>query len=799
MLAITLCFLCCSTCLALSPSLKIGVLYDSSFDYSAWNLQKLLNPLKTTFKLALTKTLPINQVQYATDITFDVRPFTQPALNSMISSGSRAFISVLSMTNTELADEVLQVENLPHVAIVRAYGEWTNKFKQRNSQGLRVDAFLSDREVGHFLARYLQSLTDTSQFLLLSDHTRDYSQLSSSGLDFETSKLAKIQQIDIASSSDKLGKMFDLLTHSLIETVIVSVPLSESLGESTDSWVKLLLHNNLLDQSLFWLFTDVAQRPIDSFLAPIKANVLNNATFDSVKRYINMAWISMLPVKSVDDCLASEYHFLAPLLETLEDCNFARYPDNVGQLILAAHFLGGAFTFVARDIGNATLDASNGLDKPALANGMSYYMTQLLDESGWTRKAYMHATKTVPRKNGSFEMNTRMMAEMTLVSANDKSSRLRPVTLSKVGSQFRNAYPVVSGIYPNEFHSFHNQMLTLGTIPTLPFVFVESILSNNTVIKPTGLCFDIVRELQNKLNFSFQTVFPQDKAFGVLQPDGRWSGLIGMVLNQTIHMGIGPMTITAQRINAVSFSEPFMEDGLSILIPRPREADKLFRILSPFNWSTWLLICASILLASAIAWICSLQSPFSAWNRNLEGAISDEVSLQENFWSGFGSITLQGNDFYPLAFSARTIVSFIWIFSVVVQNTYQADMTAFLTQVINEPTIDSLSDLLTSTTLKPNIWWGTISQGLFQDAPPGTLYADIWEILKQQPQVLTEEQGVNLVAETREYAFITDKSVLSYFALTNCSTFQVTADFFNIANFGFPIHKKAIYAKAMNF
>ncbi|KAL3313644.1 hypothetical protein Ciccas_007756 [Cichlidogyrus casuarinus] len=264
-------------------------------------------------------------------------------------------------------------------------------------------------------------------------------------------------------------------------------------------------------------------------------------------------------------------------------------------------------------------------------------------------------------------------------------------------------------------------------------------------------------------------------------------------------MGVGPLTINSVRSNAVDFTTPFMNDGMSVLIPRPEQSFNLFRSLSPFHWTTWLLICACLFLASAIAWLCSWLSPFSAWNRDVPFAITDEISVVENMWSGLGSITLQGNDFYPLCFSARTVVTIWWTFSVIVQNTYQSDLTAFLTTTIYEPSIEDISDFYTTNYLKPIILTGSNGLTLFRTAQEGTVYANVWNVLKDQPKVSSTEEAVELVASTKEYGFISDLSTLRFYTDRNCSVFNLAKQVFNVASFGFAIPKGAIYTKAMNF
>ncbi|KAL3318846.1 hypothetical protein Ciccas_002497 [Cichlidogyrus casuarinus] len=319
-------FICC---FAQNPSMRVGVLYDSTFDDTAWQLQTLLDDLKHTFQLALTRNVPESQAKYASQLSFDVKPFTKSVLCTQISSGSRAFVSLLSMANTELVDDLLAMHNLPHIAIPHAYGPWSTQFKEQKARQFRLDAFLSDKEINRFLSKYFATLEETADFLLMSDHLRDYSgNLLTLNADLRTIKLKKVGQISVPVNNDKLKHTFSLLSDELIDSVIVSIPGIESLAGSTENWVNLLLQHNLLEQSLFWLFTDIGVRSIDSVLSSIVINVLNNSTFNDAQKNINLAWISILPVKSAEDCqqIIKDQSFIGSLLQTLNECNFTQYP-----------------------------------------------------------------------------------------------------------------------------------------------------------------------------------------------------------------------------------------------------------------------------------------------------------------------------------------------------------------------------------------------------------------------------------------------------------------------------------------
>lgn len=48
----------------------------------------------------------------------------------------------------------------------------------------------------------------------------------------------------------------------------------------------------------------------------------------------------------------------------------------------------------------------------------------------------------------------------------------------------------------------------------------------------TGFCVDILLELANRLNFSFEIEIVKDKTFGKKNEKGEWNGIIGELVNR---------------------------------------------------------------------------------------------------------------------------------------------------------------------------------------------------------------------------------------------------------------------------
>uniref|UniRef100_A0A1I8GLE9 PBPe domain-containing protein n=2 Tax=Macrostomum lignano TaxID=282301 RepID=A0A1I8GLE9_9PLAT len=284
--------------------------------------------------------------------------------------------------------------------------------------------------------------------------------------------------------------------------------------------------------------------------------------------------------------------------------------------------------------------------------------------------------------------------------------------------------------------------------------------------------------------------------------------MVGDVLRKEADFAIGPFTMTAIRQTVIDFSVPFMQDGNAILIKKPEQENPMFRVLSPFSLYSWLAILGSMLLSSFCIFVYSRLSPFSGWNLNLPDRITDEVSYKENLWSAIGTFLQQGEfgnflcqDFFPVAASARIVLGLWWCTVVVIMALYTADMIGYLTLNLPATSVESLEQLAAQSVIEPAVKSGANAYTLFEKSPAGSTYNNIFKLMGNMPKFTETEQGVNLVKganfSDRQFAFIGDRTQLSYSALTNCDLLLLS-DIFNVATFGWPMQKDAPYKEDIN-
>ena len=125
-----------------------------------------------------------------------------------------------------------------------------------------------------------------------------------------------------------------------------------------------------------------------------------------------------------------------------------------------------------------------------------------------------------------------------------------------------------------------------------------------------------------------------------------------MWLFQKADLAIGDMTITYEREQAVDFTMPFMNLGVSILFKKPfKKPPNLFSFLSPLSLDVWIYMATAYLGVSVLLFILARFSPYE-WDNPHPCAEEPEVlvnefSLVNSMWFTIGSLMQQGSDLSP--------------------------------------------------------------------------------------------------------------------------------------------------------
>ena len=240
------------------------------------------------------------------------------------------------------------------------------------------------------------------------------------------------------------------------------------------------------------------------------------------------------------------------------------------------------------------------------------------------------------------------------------SFSLDVMTISETGLQKIGVWSEEKGLNISENWMRHyltlaikNKTLIVTTVLNEPYTMLRDSAdkkSGNEQFEGYGI--DLVEELSKILQFKYKFQLVKDTKYGVKNDKGEWNGMIGEVMRAEADMAIADLTITSKREEAVDFTLPFMNTGISILFKKPTtKVTTLFSFLSPFSMVVWVYVVGAYVGVSVILFVVGRLSPYEWDNphpcRQDDQVLENDFSLLNSFWFTIGSLMQQGSDLAP--------------------------------------------------------------------------------------------------------------------------------------------------------
>lgn len=337
--------------------------------------------------------------------------------------------------------------------------------------------------------------------------------------------------------------------------------------------------------------------------------------------------------------------------------------------------------------------------------------------------------------------------------------------------------------YTQIVESLHNKTFIVTTILSSPYCMIKNSserLSGNDQFE--GYSVDLLYEISKILGFNYTIKLVPDGRYGSLNKETKeWNGMMKELLDQKADLAVGDLTITYDREQAVDFTMPFMNLGISILYRKPtKQPPNLFSFLSPLSLDVWIYMATAYLGVSVLLFILARFSPYE-WDNphpcNEEpDVLENQFSLMNSLWFTVGSLMQQGSDIAPKAVSTRMVAGMWWFFTLIMISSYTANLAAFLTVERMDSPIESAEDLAKQTKIKYGALRGGSTASFFRDSNFST-YQRMWSFMDSAKSTVftsSNKEGVDRVIKGKgSYAFLMESTSIEYVIETNCELTQV--------------------------
>ncbi|KAL5004946.1 hypothetical protein ScPMuIL_018402 [Solemya velum] len=312
-----------------------------------------------------------------------------------------------------------------------------------------------------------------------------------------------------------------------------------------------------------------------------------------------------------------------------------------------------------------------------------------------------------------------------------------------------------------------------------------------------GIIPDIMKQIGDRLNCSFEFSHVSDGRYGSLKADGNWTGMIGELQNKDADIAAAPLTITSKRMEAVDFSHPFMDAGVRILIKIPaswNSIQSVFILMAPYRAEVWVIGLLMFVAVSVLFYVIGRYSP-SENPRDRDG-----LDLNNSFFLSFSAFMLQGYHTIPRSVAARVLICFWWMFALFFITAYVANLTAFF--LTKEPIKRTLPVLSFNDLAKGRIPFGTVKYGStsnFFKKSPVKVDQKIGEYLDKHEGNLQEsvKDGIDRVRKGN-YAFIMEGPAAEYAASQSPCDLMVIGEPKSPSEYGFACVKGSSICDALS-
>ncbi|XP_050678603.1 glutamate receptor ionotropic, kainate 2-like isoform X2 [Leptidea sinapis] len=318
-----------------------------------------------------------------------------------------------------------------------------------------------------------------------------------------------------------------------------------------------------------------------------------------------------------------------------------------------------------------------------------------------------------------------------------------------------------------------------------------------------GFCIELIDRLATLLNFNYTFVEQPDGKYGSRnKTTGLWDGMLRRLIDDpSVHFAVTDLTITAEREEAVDFTTPFMNLGISILFRKPKPPEpKLFAFLLPFSHGVWLCLGLAYVGTSLVLYVVGRLCP-EEWQNPYPcieepDALENQFTIANALWFNLGAVLLQGSEIAPVAYGTRAVASAWWMFALVMTSSYTANLATLLATKTSTELIHNVRDLVDNP---HGITYGAKAGGstfTFFELSNNELYRRMFTEMTKQEMPLSNEEGIQKVMK-EQYAFLAESTTIEYTIERNCEVTMV-GEQLDSKGYGIAMKKNSEYRHSLN-
>jgi glutamate receptor, ionotropic, invertebrate len=133
----------------------------------------------------------------------------------------------------------------------------------------------------------------------------------------------------------------------------------------------------------------------------------------------------------------------------------------------------------------------------------------------------------------------------------------------------------------------------IATVVRPPFIIRDENAPRGFV----GYCIEMIDRIAEIVDFDYEIYEVERDGFGWMNDQGEWNGVVRKLVDKEADIGLGTMTVMAERESFIDFTIPYYDMvGISVLMLRNKEKTTLFKFLTVLETDVWLCILGAYIL-----------------------------------------------------------------------------------------------------------------------------------------------------------------------------------------------------------
>ncbi|KRY42808.1 Glutamate receptor 4 [Trichinella spiralis] len=237
----------------------------------------------------------------------------------------------------------------------------------------------------------------------------------------------------------------------------------------------------------------------------------------------------------------------------------------------------------------------------------------------------------------------------------------------------------------------------IATVEEVPFVKM-CYEPNTSKWFLCGFLVEIMGIIAERLNFTYDIYILKNDKYGVQNNVGRWNGLTNELVEGDANIALANFATSTERELFIDFTYPlYKSKGITILMQKPECKHSLFAFVSLMDWSVWLCLVFTVLIASALLTLFENVHSYDCETDHIKydnDKKRTRFPFSEGFWFCLEGFTVQGSNWTPEHDSGRILATTWWIFCFMIFSAYTAYISALMSKSSEENLISSLDDLV---------------------------------------------------------------------------------------------------------